>query len=115
MTLTIALPSAVTAFALKFTRPQPPLHAVQRVFDERRGSTTFRIPFSGSSSPFVSTTPFNTITLSVPEDASRVVENVTSGTATSVPEPASGAMMLIAFGGLDFASYRGAWKRSAAA
>jgi hypothetical protein len=25
MTLTIAVPSAVTAFALKFTRPQPPL------------------------------------------------------------------------------------------
>jgi hypothetical protein len=53
--------------------------------------------------------------LSVPEDASWVVENVTSGTATSAPKPASWAMMLIAFGGLGFASYRWAWKRSAAA
>ena len=120
LTLTITLPSAVTAFALDFSA----------LFANTTATFTLSNGFSTSvvandySDPnlgtqflgFLSTTPFSTITLSVPAgETSWVVEDVTTGTATSVPEPSTWAMMLVGFLGLGYAGYRGSRKKSAAA
>jgi hypothetical protein len=120
MTLTITLPTAVTAFALDFSALFADTTAT---FVLSNGYTT-TVPandFDSSTSTlgtqflgFVSTTPFNTISLTVPEAASWVVEDVTSGTATAVPEPSTWAMMLISFAGLGFAGYRSGRRRWAA-
>jgi hypothetical protein len=57
---------------------------------------------------FVSTDPFNSITLTVPDDASWVVSDFTTAQAltSAVPEPSTWAMMILGFCGLGFMAYR---------
>ena len=121
MTLTITLPTAVTAFALDFSALYADTTATFTLGngfttavaanDYSPDTDTLSTQFLG----FLSTTPFSTITLSVPEDASWVVEDVTIATASTVPEPSTWAMMLAGFVGLGYAGYRGSRKKRAAA
>jgi hypothetical protein len=57
---------------------------------------------------FISTDPFDAITLTVPDDASWVISDFTTAQALSsaVPEPSTWAMMLIGFAGVGFMAYR---------
>jgi hypothetical protein len=57
---------------------------------------------------FISTDPFNSITLTVPDDASWVVLDFTTAQAltTAVPEPSTWAMMILGFMGIGFMAYR---------
>jgi hypothetical protein len=58
---------------------------------------------------FISTDPFNAITLTVPTDASWVVSDFTTNAqalTSAVPEPSTWAMMLLGFAGVGFMAYR---------
>ena len=57
---------------------------------------------------FVSTDPFNAITLTVPTDGSWVVSDFTTAQAltSAVPEPSTWAMMILGFAGIGFMAYR---------
>jgi PEP-CTERM motif len=120
MTLTITLPTAVTAFGLDFSALFADTTAS---FTLSNGFTTTVVnDFDPDTNilgtqflGFLSTTPFTTITLSVPEDASWVVEDVTTGTASSVPEPSTWVMLLAGFLGLGLVARRRATMSARAA
>jgi hypothetical protein len=65
---------------------------------------------------FVSTDPFNSITLTVPDDASWVVSDFMTAQAltSAVPEPSTWAMMILGFAGVGFMAYRRKAKTPAA-
>jgi hypothetical protein len=103
-TLTITLGSAVTAFALDFTTPD----GSNASFGLSNGFTT-SVPTSAFGPSqfegFVSDSPFNAITLSVPSPDGYFVFDVTTATA-AVPEPSTWAMMIIGFLGLGLLAHR---------
>jgi hypothetical protein len=100
--ISITLPSAATAFGLDFST----------LFASTTATFSLSNGFSTSVSPtvttgvggtteflgFLSSTPFNTITFSVPSQQSIVIADFV--TAAVVPEPAAWAMLLVGFGGL---------------
>jgi hypothetical protein len=106
--IVITLPSATTAFALDFNTL---FTSTTETFSLSNGfSTSVSNTANINSGPnlefigFISTDPFNTITLSVPNGQSLVIADFT--TASAVPEPSTWAMMLLGFAGLGFMAYR---------
>ena len=104
--LTITLPGSETAFALDFGSL---FNSTTATFSLSNGFTTSVVTPSAAFATdflgFVSNTPFNTITLSVPSQQSWVVADFEFG-ASAVPEPSTWAMMLLGFAGLGFVGYR---------
>jgi hypothetical protein len=88
------------------TSPAPLLSLLRNVdtFTVANTLPDFQTQFIG----FVSTDPFNSITLTVPDDASWVVSDFTTAQAltSAVPEPSTWAMMLLGFAGIGFMAYR---------
>jgi hypothetical protein len=121
LTLTITLPSEVTAFALDFSAlfaDTTATFTLSNGFSTSVVANDFSAPNLGTQFlGFLSTTPFNTITLSVPAgDTSWVVEDVTTGTANAVPEPSTWALLLTGFLGIALVARRQATRlRSKAA
>jgi hypothetical protein len=104
-TLTIKLAAAVTAFGLDFTTP----NGSNVAFGLSNGFST-SVPTVTPFGPtqfegFVSTTPFDTITFSVPSPDGYFVVDVTTAVA-AVPEPSTWAMLLLGFAGIGFMGYR---------
>jgi hypothetical protein len=116
--LTITLPTAVTAFALDFGTlfdPATVTFTLSNLFTtDAAGPGNLGINFIG----FISTLPFDTITLSVPTGPSWVVEDVfTASAAVPGQTPLPGALPLFAsgLGALGFFARRGKQKARAAA
>jgi hypothetical protein len=87
--------------------PSPILSLLRNVdtFTVANTLPNFQTQFLG----FISTVPFNAITLTVPTDASWVVSDFTTNAqalASAVPEPSTWAMMILGFGGIGFMAYR---------
>ena len=86
--------------------PSPILSLLRNVdtFTVDNTLPNFQTQFLG----FVSTDPFNSITLTVPTDASWVVSDFTTAEslASAVPEPSTWAMMLLGFAGVGLMAYR---------
>jgi hypothetical protein len=86
--------------------PSPILSLLRSVdtFTVANTLPNFQTQFLG----FVSTDPFNSITLTVPDDASWVVSDFTTAQAltSAVPEPSTWAMMILGFAGVGFMAYR---------
>jgi hypothetical protein len=104
--VTINLPSAVTAFGLDFGSLFDATTAnflLSNGFAENNVATlgSLQTQFIG----FISDTAFNTITLTVPDDKSFVVADVTTAVATT-PIPATLPLLMTALGGLGFVGYR---------
>jgi len=106
--IVITLPSAATAFALDFNTL---FTSTTETFTLSNGfSTSVSNTANINSGPnlqfigFISTNPFNTITLSVPNGQSLVIADFT--TASAVPEPSTWAMMILGFAGVGFMAYR---------
>ena len=95
--LTITLPSAQTAFGLDFGALNGSPTAT---FGLSNGFTTLvsNLPATGLGNTefigFLSTTPFTTITLTVPNGQSWVVKDFEFGTASSAPGPMPGGGLL---------------------
>jgi PEP-CTERM motif len=103
-TLTITLGAAVTAFGLDFTTP----YGSDASFTLSNGFTTSvgTVGFGPAQfEGFISTSPFDTITLSVPSPDGYFVVDVTTAVA-AVPEPSTWAMLLLGFAGVGFMAYR---------
>ena len=103
--IVITLPSATTAFALNFNTL---FTSANETFTLSNGfSTSVANTANINSGPnsefigFISTVPFNTITLEVPNGQSLVIEDFTTA-ISAVPEPSTWAMMLLGFCGLGF-------------
>jgi hypothetical protein len=121
--LTITLPSSETAFALDFGTVFAPTTArfqLSNGFVYSASNTSVATNGDTEFLGFLSSAPFNTITLVTPAQtgaqAGWVVADFAYGNATSaVPEPSSWAMMLLGFAGLGFAGNRARRKRAASA
>jgi hypothetical protein len=107
--IVITLPGTATAFALDFNTL---FASTTETFTLSNGfSTSVSNTANISSGPnsefigFISTVPFNTITLSVPNGQSLAIADFTTATS-AVPEPSTWAMMLLGFAGLGFMAYR---------
>ena len=107
--IVITLPSAATAFALDFNTL---FTSTTETFTLSNGfSTSVSNTANINSVPnsefigFISSDPFNTITLSVPNGQSLAIEDFTTATS-AVPEPSTWAMMILGFAGLSFMAYR---------
>jgi hypothetical protein len=87
--------------------PSPILPLLRNVdtFTVANTLPNFQTQFLG----FISTDPFNAITLTVPTDASWVVSDFTTNAqalTSAIPEPSTWAMMLLGFAGVGFMAYR---------
>jgi hypothetical protein len=86
--------------------PSPILSLLRNVDNFTVANTlpNFQTQFLG----FISTDPFNAITLTVPTDASWVVSDFTTAQAltSAVPEPSTWAMLILGFAGVGFMAYR---------
>jgi hypothetical protein len=87
--------------------PSPILSLLRNVdtFTVANTLPNFQTQFLG----FISTDPFNAITLTVPTDASWVVSDFTTNAqalTSAIPEPSTWAMMLLGFAGVGFMAYR---------
>ena len=87
--------------------PSPILSLLRNVdtFTVANTLPNFQTQFLG----FISTVPFNAITLTVPTDGSWVVSDFTTNAqalASAVPEPSTWAMMILGFAGVGFMAYR---------
>jgi PEP-CTERM motif len=111
--LTITLPSPETAFALDFGTVFASTTATFALSDgfmylasDTPVATNGDTEFLG----FLSSTPFDVITVTTPAQtglqAGWVVADFAYGAALTTPEPSTWAMMLIGFAGLGFAGYR---------
>lgn len=107
--IVITLPSAATAFALDFNTL---FASTTETFTLSNGFSTSVLNTaninSGPTSEFIgfiSTIPFNTITLEVPNGQSLVIADFTTATS-AVPEPSTWAMMILGFVGIRFMTYR---------
>jgi hypothetical protein len=101
-TLTITLGSMVRAFGLDFTTPNGgnANFLLGNGFSTSVATTAFGQPqFEG----FVSDSPFDTITLSVPSPNGYFVFDAVTA---AVPEPSTWAMMILGFAGVGFMAYR---------
>jgi hypothetical protein len=103
--LLITLPTPKTAFGLDFNTL---FSTTTATFTLSNGFTT-SIPTTatvGSSEflGFVSTTPFDTISLSVPNGQAWIIADFTM--ASAVPELSTWAMMILGFAGVGFMAYR---------
>jgi hypothetical protein len=110
-TVTFALDSPVTAFAINYGAGAPMSASV---------GSDFFILAPTSSPPFVmnffgvtSDTPFSLVTLTM-SGSGADIDNIRFGTQTlaAVPEPSTWAMMLLGFGAIGFAMRRGKIVRS---
>jgi len=111
--IVITLPSATTAFALDFNTL---FTSTTETFTLSNGfsatvNQTPTILGPGPNSAFIgflSTDPFDTITLSVPSDQSLVIADFTTATAnvSAVPEPSTWAMMILGFAGVSLMACR---------
>ncbi len=113
--LTITLPSPATAFALDFNTL---FASTTATFTLSNGFTTnVSSTPTGSTTDFIgflSSNPFDTITLSVPNGQSWVVTDFTTATATATPLPSTWTMLIAGFAVCGFFAYRGSKKGSAA-
>jgi hypothetical protein len=102
----ITLPSAVTAFGLDFGTL---FNASTANFTLSNGFSATNIATLGSLQTqfigFISSVAFNQITLTVPDDASFVVADVTTATAVT-PIPGTLPLLVSALGGLGVLGYR---------
>ena len=114
--LNITLPTAETAFSLDFNTL---FNSTTATFSLGNGfSTIFADTATTSNSPggtsldflgFTSTTPFTTITFSVPSQQSFVVADFNYGAALAtgaVPEPSAWAMMIVGFATIGYFARR---------
>ena len=113
--LQITLSHPVTAFALDFDSL---FASTTANFTLSNGYTTsVSTPSTMGQTEFIgftSSTPFDTITLSVPNNASWVVADFTQADAIATPLPASGTMLLAALLGIWFFMYRSKSERNSA-
>jgi hypothetical protein len=105
-TVTINLPTAVTAFGLDFGTL---FDASTADFLLSNGFAVSNVATLGSLKTqfigFISDTAFDQITLTVPNDASFVVADVTTA-VNATPIPATLPLLMTALGGLGFVGYR---------
>jgi len=113
--ISISLPSPTKAFGLDFSTL---FSSTTATFDLSNGFSTSVSPTATFGTTqflgFLSSTPFDSITFSVPSQQSIVIADFQ--TASLVPEPSTWAMLLVGLGGLG-AALRGArrWARASAA
>jgi PEP-CTERM motif len=110
--LTITLPGNTTAFGIDFASL---FSSTTATFELSNGfGKTVNTTANANGTQFIGfvTTPggsfgdpFDSVTFTVPEGQSWVVEDITTATA-AVPEPSSWAMMILGFCGLGFMAYR---------
>lgn len=107
-TLTITLPSAVTAFGVNFAESIGSSaitigvgNGSNTLYSVSPTTTAYQKQFLG----FVSDTAFNTITVTDTQPDGWFIFDVTTAVA-AVPEPSSWAMLILGFAGVGFVAYR---------